>query len=248
MPRKSSLRHSQEDPAMETKATPSARGMKKREQIQHTNKLVFLWVAGAAVAVTVALVLSQFLVRQLIFNDKIISALNTSNTTLKNDIQSYGTLKNEVVKLLANPKLSDLRINKDAGGDNALQVVIDAMPTNDDRIALAASLQQAILSRSGVRVDQLTFTDTANIATPAEMTGAAASTGNLSEIPFTFKATGTYDQLKKMFADIQLSIRPVSVSNVKLSGANDTMTAEVQASTYYATPMTTDLTKGTVQP
>lgn len=229
---------------MEAKA-PSVNGMKKRQQIQHTNKLVFIWVAAAAIAVTIAIVLSQFLIREFWFNGKILSALGTSNDTLKSNIQAYDSLKGEVVKLLANSRLNDLRVNKNAGGDNALQVVIDAMPTSDDRLALAASLQQSVLNRSGVKIDQLTFTDT-GVTEPTQET--IVSDSDFIEVPFTFKATGTYDQLKNMFADLQLSIRPISVTNIKLSGTSSTMTAEIQANTFYSTPPTTDLTKEEIKP
>lgn len=237
---------------MEKGVNHSVTGMKKREQIIHTNKMVFLWVAAAAVAVTIAIVLSQFLVRQFMFNGKIISALNTSNATLEQNIDKYDDLKREVVKLLANQRLNDLRINKDAGGDNALQVVIDAMPTSDDRLALAAALQQSILSRSGVQIDNLTFTDASAATDPAAgavTTPATTAVRNDAvEVPFTFKAIGTYDQLKKMFADMQLSIRPISVTSVKLSGEGSAMNAEIQASTYYAVPKTTDLKKQEIKP
>lgn len=227
---------------------PSVNGMKKREQIQHTNKLVFLWVAAAAVAVTIALILSQFLFRQFMFNSKVIGELSNTNQTLKDNNAAYTTLKSEVVKLLANQQLNNLRVNKDAGGDNALQVIIDAMPTTDDRLALAASLQQSVLSKSGVTIDQLTFTDgDASMSAPVAAT-ASGTAGSVTEIPFSFKASGTYDQLKKMFSDIQLSIRPISLSSVKLSGKSDAMSAEVQATTFYATPATTDLTTKEVKP
>ena len=52
--------------------------------------------------------------------------------------------------------------------DTALQVVIDAMPTEDDRVALLASLQQIIFAKSGVHVEAISFNDVA--ATPSAAT------------------------------------------------------------------------------
>ncbi len=223
-------------------------GVKKRQQIHKANKAVFVWVTIAGVVLAVAVVLAQVMVKQLMFNISIIDIQRNTNATLVKNAEEYDPLRTEVSKLIANQRLSDLRINKGEDGDNALQVVIDAMPTVDDRLSLAASLQQAVLSRSGVRIEQLSITDGATVAVTAEGAEVETVPEGLKEVAFTFKAVGTYDQIKKMFEDMQLSIRPISVIDLKLSGESSTMTAEVQAKSFYAIPPTTDLKKETKKP
>lgn len=219
---------------------PAITGVKKRQQIHKANRTVFLWVAIAGVIVAIAVVLSQFMIKQLIFNWKIIDHETKANATLVENAKAYTDLRAEITKLLANKELNELRVNKAENGDNALQVVIDAMPTVDDRIALAAALQQSIISKSGVKLDSLGFTDGGS---QTDATGAPVSTApeGVSEIPFNFKVSGTYDQVKKLFADMQLSIRPVSVTGIKLSGTSNALVAEIDAKMYYGTPVTTDL-------
>lgn len=224
---------------------PALTGVKKRQQIQQANKAVFMWVAIAGVIVTIAVVLSQFMIKQLLFNLEIINRQTKTNSTLVQNAAAYTPLRTEVSKLISNKELTELRVNKGDNGDNALQVVIDAMPTADDRLGLAASIQQSVLSKSGIRVELLSFPES---ALPTTETPTTTSTTGVSEVTFTFKANGTYDQLKKMLEDIHLSIRPISVTGLKLSGESSNMTAEVQAKTYYATPPTTDLKKETLKP
>lgn len=225
---------------------PTITGVKKRQQIQQANRTVFIWVAIAGIIVAVALVLGQMMIKQLWFNLGVIEAQTLANTTLVKNAEAYTPLRTEVSKLIANKELNELRIDKSENGDNSLQVIIDAMPTVDDRLPLAASLQQVILSKSGVRLEQLSFTETAALAeAPVAGQEAVTQEDGPGEIYFTFRISGTYEQIKKTLDDIQLSIRPISVISIKLSGASSAMSADVQAKTYFATPPTTALKKET---
>lgn len=217
-------------------------GVKKRQQIHKANKAVFIWVAIAGVVVAVALVLAQFLVAQFLFNGKIINAQRQTNETLVKNVEQYSPLRTEVSKLIANQRLTSLRVSQD---DNALQVVIDAMPTTGDTLGLAASLQQVIFNRSGIKMEQLSFGE--GVSDPLAASKSSEKEG-LNEILFTAKFVGTYDQLKKLFEDMQLSIRPISITSLKMSGESGNMTAEIQAKTYYAKPPTTDLKKEPIKP
>lgn len=219
-------------------------GVKKRLQIRQANKLVFIWVAAAGVFVAIAIVLSQMMVKQLMFNLEVIGLQTSTNNTLIQNAEAYAPLRTEVSKLIANKELNDLRVDKSENGDNSLQVVIDAMPTVDDRLSLAASLQQTILNKSGVRIEQLSFPEEVALVDPTVVEVAPAKEG-IGEIPFTFKILGSYEQIKKTLEDIQLSIRPISITNIQLGGASSDMTAEVTAKTFYAVPPTTALKKET---
>jgi Tfp pilus assembly protein PilO len=219
-------------------------GVKKRQQIKQANKLVFIWVAAAGVFVAIAIVLSQMMIKQLMFNLEVIGLQTSTNNTLVQNAETYAPLRTEVSKLIANKELNELRIDKSETGDNSLQVVIDAMPTVDDRLSLAASLQQTILNKSGVRIEQLSFPEEVALVDATAVQVAPTQEG-IGEIPFTFKILGSYEQIKKTLEDIQLSIRPISITNIQLAGASSEMTAEVTAKTFYAVPPTTALKKET---
>ncbi len=218
-------------------------GVKKRQRIQQANRAVFIWVTIAATIVAIGVVLSQFMVKQFLYNNKVIAAQVTTNDRLKNNIKAYDPLKQEVVKLIADPRLSDML--KADPADNKLQIIIDAMPTDRDDVAWLASLQQVVLARSGATIEGIAYTDVADstVATPA-----AASLDGVIPVTFTFKATGGYDSIKKMLDDMQHSIRPISIQSVKLSGTSANLQAEIIAMTYYASPKTTDMVKEKVKP
>ena len=211
-------------------------GLKKRQQIQQANRTVFVWVAIAAAVVSAALVMTQFMVKQFIYNNKVYAAQVESNDTLVKNAAEYDSLKAEITKLVADPQLTKLRVDP---ADNPLQVIIDAMPTTDDRIGLAASLQQIILTQSGAKIDGIGFVDqSSGLAAPS---GSVPTGVNLVTVSFT--ASGSYDTIKSLLDRVHRSIRPINVTSLKLTGSNSLMKAEIQAVTYYATPKTTDLKK-----
>lgn len=228
---------------MET-SRPALTGVKKRQQIQQANKTVFIWVSIAAVVVTIAIVLAQFMVKQFIFNNQILGYESTAADNLKASIDAYEPLKKSVANLTANQDLTVLRVSP---SDNAVQVVIDAMPTVDDRIALAASLQQVILARSGAKIDNFSFTQpSSGVTTP--QASAASQTTTYQEITFSVQANGPYDTIKKLLDDMHHSLRPIRVTSLKLSGASNSMQAQIQATTYYALPRTADIKTKTITP
>ncbi|MFZ1812603.1 MAG: hypothetical protein WAU02_03760 [Candidatus Saccharimonadales bacterium] len=211
-------------------------GLKKRQQISQANRIVFIWVAIAAAIVTIALVMTQFMVKQFLYNNKVHGKLVETNATLTKNIAAYEPLKTDVTQLVADQQLTRLRVDPK---DNALQVIIDAMPTVDDRIGLAASLQQIVLTQSGAKIDNIGFVDqqTAGATAPVNVPVGVVP------ITFSFTATGPYNTIKALFERVRHSIRPINIVSIKISGSASLMKAEVQAMTYYAQPKTIEMKK-----
>lgn len=220
---------------------PAITGVKKRQQIQQANRIVFVWVAIAAVAITVALVLAQFMMKQFFFNTKVISAQVKTNDTLVKNLDVYEPLKTDVSKLVANSDLARLRVQDT---DSALQVVIDAMPTADEPIALIASLQQVVLAKSGATISDVTLLQ----AAPSDTGEVVVAAAGMQPVSFMVKANGSYDSIKKLMQDMHNSIRPISVTALKVTGSNSNMAVEITANTFYAIPRTVDMTKETINP
>lgn len=230
----------QKQPAGQPSKSNGLTAVRKRQQIQTANKTMFLWIAGAAVALAMAVVGGQLLVRESLFNGKIISEKGKTLETLDDNIAAVEGLKTEVNKLTANSDLSRL---KTADNDTALQVIIDALPTADDRTALGASLQQVILARSGVTIDSISVTES---GVQEEVITGDASTP--SEITFSFTIIGDYDRIRSALRDIERSIRPINIENIEVQGTAQSLQATISAKTYYLPPKTVQLGSKEVQP
>lgn len=213
-------------------------GLKKRQQIEVAGRTMFIWVAVAAIAVSFCIATGQYLFAKWDFNNKIIGKKNTTAQTLSNNIVNAEKLKAEVDNLTANQDLASVKTNPN---DPNTKSVLDALPTSFDPAALATSLQQVVLSRSGVSVE--------SIAVPPDAEGAAspdASTGP-QEVKFSFAVVGTYDKIRTLMVDLNRSVRPMKLVSLTLNGSDNNLRAAFDYVTYYQPAQTVTLGEETIR-
>lgn len=224
-------------PMQEQKLT----GVKKRQQIESASRTMFIWVAAASVAVSVTIVISQFFIQKLVYNNKVIAAKSLAADTLKKNIQNAGTLKQSVDALVGNQDLASVKTNAD---DPNTKSVLDALPSVDDPTALATSLQQAILSKSGVTVESITVPNAVDTSIATTTTEAEAVP---QEQRFSVTVSGSYDKIKDMVLDFERTIRPMKITEISLNGNDASMRAVVSGVTYYQPAKTTSIKEETVK-
>lgn len=216
----------------------SLTGVRKRQQITNANKQMMIWVGSAAAVVTICAMVSFNLVQHIMYQAKVIGEKSTTEKTIKDSISAVGGLKNNVNALQTNSNLLALRADPN---DTAFNVVIDALPTEDDSTALGSSLQNKILVNSGVVLSTFTPSASTNTATATTATGSngTAKTASLSApaaqpIQFTFNIDGNYDAIQQALKDIERTIRPIIISSIKIQGSDNKLKAMLTATTYYA--------------
>lgn len=213
-------------------------GVRKRQQIRTANKTVFAWIISASVVIGICGVVAQFLIRQLLFNNKILSAIGTTNKTLQSNLTAYDGLKADVTKLLADGNLSVLR-----KGDNstALQVVIDALPTEENRAALATSMQSEVLEPAGVNINTFSVID-------ATVVSNTVSPQDVPSFGFNFSISGNYAQVTQAVRNIERSIRPLNIQSLQLQGSDTQLKADIVVLTYYQPAKGVQLKEASVKP
>lgn len=218
-------------------------GLTKREQLKKANKTIFIWVAAAAVVLAFSLVALQFLVRQGLFNGKIIKEQQATNRALDESKQNFEGLKRNVDALLAETKLSGLRANP---SDSSLQVVLDALPTTGDPTTFSNSLYNKILSRQGVSITGVTVGTGSAAVAPTPTDAAVAATTS----PLTFEATiaGSPDQIRNTLMDIEKVIRPIVVRQLNITVNGAQIDTNIVGETYYLPRSTVNLTDKTIKP
>ena len=220
--------------------------LKKREQIHSNNKQLFLWVAGASVIVAFAIVATIFLSKQLLFNEKVLSEKDVSVNDLTKSLQNAKVL-NENINNLASDR--NLKLARSGSTESNLDVVIDALPYDGDLINLGASLQNVIIT--GISIDSLGVSDSAIAVDPSAGVAAesAVTIGSSQPLQFTFKATGTVEEVQKFFDRLNHSIRPIKVVNMQLESAGaGKISVNVSAETYYQPKKSFELTEKVVKP
>lgn len=220
---------------------------RKRQQIAHSNRIMFFWVAGASVIVAFSIVGVIFLAKQLIFNQRIIIETTETANTLKDNIDTARELDKAVNELRANRNISS--VPSSTANSNNLDKILDALPYEGDWVGLGSSLQSTLLS--GIAVNSLSVDSTSSV--DALSSGVDLSTlqsvGDAQPISFNFKVSGTDAELKTLLARLNKSIRPIKIINMKLeSGGPDRIDATVQAITYYQPKKTFELGEKAIKP
>ncbi|HSW81224.1 MAG TPA: type 4a pilus biogenesis protein PilO [Candidatus Saccharimonas sp.] len=211
-------------------------GLKKRQQIELAGRYMFIWVVVAAIAVSFCVATGQYLFNKWVYNNKVLSAKYTASDTLGKNITAATELKKQVDSLVANNDLASVKTDPN---DTATKSVLDALPITDDSAALATSLQQAILSKSGVSIQSITV--------PAESAAAQGTTSTPQEMKFSFVVTGTYDKIKTMVHDLERTIRPIKITDISMTGSDANLQANVDAITYYQPAKTVNAREETVK-
>ena len=125
---------------------------RKYNAITKANKIMFGAVALASVVAGATVVGMSFLVQDINFNSKVISKQDETLGNIKKSVDSIegqNGLKTKIKGLQTDQNLLSSRASDE---DNALRVILDALPSDANATAVAASLSDKIL-----KVDNLTL-------------------------------------------------------------------------------------------
>ena len=205
-------------------------GVRKRAQIASANQQMLIWVAVAAVVLVVCVMLAINLIQQITYQMKVNGRLSDTANTMETNINNISGLTSEVDKLNSNQNLNLPNLKSD--DSTPLQVVLDALPTEDDRVSLGASLQKKILLPSGVNIQQISVTDSGAGATTDTVAGSTVSP-TAQPITFSVVIVGSYDTIQTALKDIERTIRPFTITQLSLQGTDDNLQATINATTYF---------------
>jgi len=219
---------------------PKAAAIRKRTQIASANRVMFLWVAGVSVVFGISLVVAIFLVQMLFFNERVLQAKNQTISTLDTDNNNVVPLQNNENVLNTNQALISVKAKPD---DQAVQVILDALPSDVNSLALGASLQDKLLAGiKGLTLDSLQVDPVAGIESlSADNSTANASTdtvsGSQNQITFSFSVNGDETALKQVLINLERSIRTIDVTSLKIESQGTTRMMTVSGRAFYEPAM-----------
>ena len=203
--------------------------VKKRQQIQDSSKTMFLWVAGMSVVVGFALVVSWFLWQQIAYKTKVVSVKNETVQILKDNNEAAETLRENMRVRETNTALNEAKADDD---DNALQVILDALPSDANSLALGASIQRELADGvSGLSIESLTVTPANDEQAEGSSVSSDAGEG---EISFRLEVTASrIDAHKELLERFERSIRVIDIDNLQFERNSDTYTMTLDAHGYF---------------
>ena len=207
--------------------------LRKRTQIAKANRTMFLWVSIVSVILGVALVASIFLVQKIVFNEKVLAEKAKTVSTLEKNNVNIKKLEENIRALDTNADLSKVKVNSD---DQAIQVILDALPSEANSPALGASIQNKLLAGiPGLTIVSLQVDPVLGVETLDSSTQTATVVAPLGQpaITFRFAVSGSETALKTALTNLERSIRTINISSLRIESQGTSQLLTVQASAFY---------------
>ena len=218
--------------------------IRKRTQIANANKTMFIWIAVASALVGTALVVGIFMAQKLVYNEKVLGEKLSTVATLDHNNSIVDELEQEIRVLDTNAALMSVKANET---DQAVQVILDALPSEANSFALGASLQNKLLigidgvNLESLQVDPVIGVETLTGEDPSAVDASLETTGSSGEITFQFVVTGSQEALKTVLSNLERSIRTIQVTSVRIEIQADGPQMTVQGKAFYEPSKTIQL-------
>jgi len=197
---------------------PNDSAIRKRTQISNANRTMFIWIAVASALVGVSLVVGIFLLQTLVYNEKVLAEKFNTVSILDRNLKAAPELENQIRVLDTNTALSSIKANED---DQTLQVVLDALPSEPNSLALGSSLQNRLLTGiEGLTVESMQVEQVAGVETSGVVVDASANAEGAGEITFQVSVRGNEAAKRKVLENFERSIRTIVVTSVRIESAN----------------------------
>ncbi len=218
--------------------------LRKRTQIAKANRTMFIWIAVASALIGTAAVVSIFFFQQLVYNEKVLAEKLNTVSTLDANLAIVEDLQNEIKALSANSALASAKASE---SEQPLQVILDALPSEANSLALGASLQQRLLTGiegnytlENLQVDQVSG---------VEVLGDSASDSDaVGEITFSFGVSGDQAALRQVLENLERSIRTIEVTSLTVEMSGNVINMRVEGRAFYEPAKTIELETIEVKP
>lgn len=213
---------------------PNEAAIRKRTQIANANRTMFVWIAIASALVGAALVVSYFLIQNLVYNEKVLAAKTETASLLQQNNQTVPALEDSIRVLDTNGALGLVKANE---SDQAIQVILDALPSEANSFALGASLQNKLLvGVDGLVLESLQVDPVAGVEVISDdqtTVDASEGEGTAHEITFQFVVKGDPVALQKVLNNLERSIRTISVTSLRIETEGDGTRMTVLGKAFY---------------
>lgn len=213
--------------------------LRKHQQVDKTGRTMFVWVAIASVLVAISVVVSFSLYQRMTYNMKVQAKLSETASNLKNNNAIVDQLRNNIRERNTSQALADTPRLDDT---EPLTVILDALPSQPNSLALGASLEQKLLKIDGVTVESSEVTP---VATDGSSTSSEAASGEAISFSFRVSASNT-TAIRDVLRNLERSIRVMDLSTVSVDQRGGTVTLSASGVAYYLPEASVQLTKETV--
>lgn len=215
----------------------------KHLQISKANTMVVMVVGVSAFLTAFSLVAARTILIKRSYQGRVIAAKAVAAKQLEDNIKAVDQLVksyNAFVDQQENIIKGNSTGQGERDGDNA-KIILDALPSSYDFPALATTLEKILNSRN--------LTDGVISGQDDEVAQKTASSNETApiEMPFQLSAAGSYTAMQDLIKDLDISIRPIQITSIQLSGNEASLSLNINAKTFYQPDKQLKITKKTIQ-
>lgn len=189
-----------------TKLTKDARKQAFASNLSTSNLIALALLVGI-LSVAVALLVGRMLLGSMMLNARVIGKKSAANKQISANYDNLKSLQNEYNSLGA-----------------SRETINSALPTKPNLPQLWAMMEN-IGNSSGVSTSSVSSVTLSDAEAPAG--------GPVQQLPITVSVQGSYAAIQDYLKNLELSTRPLRVTNVTISGTNNTVQANLTIVTYY---------------
>jgi len=172
-----------------------------------TSNLIAGAILVGVLSIVIALLIGRVLLDNMLLNARVIGKKSAANKQISTN---YDNLK---------------KLQGDYNGlGSQRDTITTALPTKPSLPQLWAMMEN-IGNTSGVGISSVS----SNVTSDAE----ALAGSEVQQLPITVSAEGSYAAIQSFLANMELSTRPLRVTNIALSGTNNQVQATLTVTTYY---------------
>jgi hypothetical protein len=202
----------------------------KRTLIGKANSTMVIATTIAAFLLVFTLIAGKSLLSQMSYQNRVVSAKKTALTQLNEDLEARDSLQSSYVSFVReDPNVlgGNPEGTAEKDGDNA-KLVLDSLPSKYDFPALTTSLEK-IITEQNMQILSITGTDQ-----EAALAGKQTSPSpQVVPMPFQIQVGGSYQSVQNLLFVFLHSIRPFQIDTIELTGDESSMTATINAQTFY---------------
>jgi len=213
---------------------PKNVAFRKRTQITKANRTMFLWVVSVSIVFGVALVGIVFLTQMLLFNERVLQEKAQTIATLNSNNNNIDELESKIRVLDTNQALISAKAKPD---DQAIQVILDALPSDANSLALGASLQDKLLAGIpgltliSLQVDPVIGVE--SLENNGSVVSATPISSEQNNITFRFSVSGSDIALKQALQNLENSIRTINIKLLRIESQGSSRVLSVEAEAFY---------------
>ncbi len=206
----------------------------KQLKIKKSSSAVFATIAVASIIVSFSLVFLNILNGQRSFNSQVHDEKEAVVSTLNANVENINSLSTSFNQLESSADLISSQNKKNSA------VILDALPSKYDFPAIATAIQN-LAQVSGVTLDDFNGSDE-----ELEAVGSSVNPTPI-EVDFSVGVTGSYDKVNTFMENVERSIRPINVRNVRLdtAGSNE-VRGQFEMTTFYQPTIDLSITTRTL--